>query len=127
MANTVRIDPRQATVFIRRSGPIASGELLQGMDKLASKQNFGHLSKIFVDTTEIDLQNVGYSELIQFAEYCGIILQDFRIAILAPTDLAFGVSRMFQTISDIENVLITRKACKAMAWLDVHQPDGRKT
>lgn len=124
MANTVTIDPRQATVFIRKSGPITSEELLQSMDKLASNQNFGHLSKIFIDTTETDLQNVGNSELIQFAEYCGIIFKDFRIAIVAPTDLSFGVSRMFQTISDIENVLITRKACKAMAWLDVHQPDA---
>lgn len=120
MAITATIDPNQATAFIHKSGQIAPGELLKGIQNLVSSPKFGDLTKIFIDTTKADFRNLGYTEICNYAEYCGTELNDFRIVIVAPTDIAFGVARMFETLSDIENLLITRNARIASAWLGVH-------
>jgi hypothetical protein len=120
MAITATIDPRQATAFIQKSGQIAPGELLKSIQNLVSSPKFGDVTKILIDTTKADFQNLEYTEICNYAEYCGTVLKDFRIVIIAPTDVAFGVARMFETLSDIENLLITRNACIATVWIGVH-------
>ena len=120
MAITATIDPRQATAFIHQSGQIAPGELLKSIQNLVSSPKFGDVTKIFIDMSKADFQNLTYTEICNYAEYCGTELKYFRIVIVAPTDVVFGVARMFETLSDIENLLITRNARIASAWLGVH-------
>lgn len=120
MAISVTIDPKQKTAFIHQSGQIAPGELLKGIQNLVSSLKFGDVTKILIDTTKADFQNLDCTEICNYAEYCGTVLKDFRIIIVAPTDITFGVARMFETLSDIENLLITRDVRIANAWLGVH-------
>lgn len=123
MATTVTVDPRQATAFIRKSGPIDAGALHTGIQKTVSDSYFADVTKILKDIRKADLQNFDYTEINNHAEHCDEVLKDFRIAIVVPTDLAFGVAKMIETLSDLKNVLITRDAGLASAWLGVHSKD----
>lgn len=120
VATNVTIDPGQATAFIRKLGPLDPGELREGIQNLISDPNFGDVTNLHIDTRKADLQNFVYTEIHNYVEQCDAVLKDFRIVIVVSSDLAFGVAKMIEALSDIENVLITRDASLASAWLGVH-------
>ena len=59
-----------------------------------------------------------------YAQYCKTTLRNVEFAIIAPNDLTFGIARMFEMLSELENIYVTREVDDALAWLEVTLPEN---
>ena len=48
-----------------------------------------------------------------------IKIKQLTVAIIAPKDLTFGISRMFEILSDLENIKVVREKKDALGWLEI--------
>jgi hypothetical protein len=126
MATRIVYDNDQGAAFIRRTGRINPGEMLKGTMDLESNPLFGDTSKGLSDVSAADFSGISAGELEYHAQYCATRLRDFKMAIVAPSDVLYGLSRRFEILSHNngkENLLITREMSEALSWLDVVLPE----
>ena len=117
-----RYDPALRTLFLEFSGEVSEIELLDVARKLASDPSIppGHrelvdLSGVLVtDVTSLALRRVAqiYAEADKRPE-------DSRVAIVAPADLFYGLSRMYEAFREPSplEIQVFRELREARAWL----------
>lgn len=124
MAVTITIEKKEKVAFIRRTGHIFPGELFEGIQNLKSNPDFKEVTKIFSDTSGANFSEIKTPEFEFHAKYCTDALKGLKVAIVSPEDLSFGVSRMFGTLSELENIMVTRNIDEAISWLDIPKPES---
>ena len=124
MATKIVFDHEQETAFIKRTGHIDPGEMLRGTEDLISNPLFKSMRKSLSDVSTADFSDIPTKEFEAHAEYCSTVLKGLFVAIFAPDDLSFGISRRFETLSNKRNTLVTRDIQKALSWLDVTLPEA---
>jgi hypothetical protein len=117
-----RYDPALRTLFIELSGEVSETELVDAARKLASDPAIpaGHRELVNLsgvhntDVTAATLRRVAhiYSEADQRPE-------DSRVAIVAPGDLFYGLSRMYEAFreSSALEIRVFRDLPEARTWL----------
>jgi hypothetical protein len=123
MATKIVFDQEQGTAFIRRWGHIAPGEMQKGTLDLEAHPLFKTITKSLSDASEADFSEISSDELESHAEYCAPRLRHIKIAIIAPSDLLYGLARRFAILSEKENILVTKDMNQALAWLEVTLPE----
>lgn len=119
-----RYDPGLRTLFIELTGEVSATELVDAARKLSSDESVppGHLE--LVDLSRVENTDVTGATLRQIA---GLFAEadrrpeDSRVAIVAPGDLYFGLSRMYEVYRDPSPVRIRifRGLAEAKAWLGI--------
>lgn len=119
-----RIIPEKALIVIVNHEKLSFDELLAFREKLHSDPQYSEDYDVVNDTTNLTLQ-YATEEVNRMA------MSDFppiKIAIIAPSDLSFGMSRMWETKVDMNSnaeVNVFREIEAALDWLgknfdDIH-------
>ena len=122
MATKIVFDNEQEAVFIKLAGYINPGQMLKETKNLVSNPLFNNIRKSLNDVSTADFSDITAAEFESHAHYCASKLKGLKIAIYAPTDLLFGISRRFEMMSTKKNILIAREMKEALSWLDVTLP-----
>ena len=118
MLEKISYDPESKTLFIKRSGILRSGELLEDVLKLSKLSGFSEAKKILSDFQDIEPSSkITNIEVRNHALFCRDNLSRFQIVILAPADIVFGLGRMFEVFSEIKNVAVVRTMKEALKRL----------
>lgn len=124
MPTKLIIDKEQRVVFIRRTGRVDFKEMMGGTKKLESSPFSPEVEKALSDLSDADFSDISNSEIMSYGNYCKKSLKKIKIAIVAPQDLSYGIARMLEILSNVENIMVFRKMDKALSWLDVVLPEG---
>ncbi len=125
MSTKFKFDIESRILFVKRFGSIKPGELTDEMQQITSHSDYKGIDRLLSDLTESDLTAISTEELERHAELCRSKFKNLSaVALLAPEDLAFGVSRMFEVLSSLENVEVFRIKEDALDWLNINEiPD----
>jgi hypothetical protein len=117
-----RYDPALRTLFLDFSGEVSEGELVEVASKLASDPSIPPGHRELVDLSGIRDTDVTTAALRRVARIYAETdkrPEDSRVAIVAPADLFFGLSRMYEAFrgdSPLE-IRVFRALGEARAWL----------
>ena len=116
-----RAKRRRTAVF---SGVVGDAELLAAYSGLLAQSDYDYAADDLVDlraVTHLGVTPAGLGELMtMFAPIDGMNVRT-RLALVAPADDVFGVSRMYQMLrgdATPEEIAVFREMPKAIAWLD---------
>jgi hypothetical protein len=124
MSTTFRIDTQKKIVYIRRFGSVEPGELIDCMKEIVSYADFKEVDKLLSNVKGCDLSNVSSEELTEHAQFCKHNLDHLKVVVVADKDLSFGISRMFEMLSELKNIMIVREMSEGLKWLDLEDvPD----
>jgi hypothetical protein len=117
-----RYDPALNTLFFEFSGEVREAELLEVAAKLASDPAIPPGHRELVDLTRLEDTDVTAGALRRVAQIYADTderPEDSRVAIVAPRDLFFGLSRMYEVYRDGSplRLRIFRTLPEARAWL----------
>ena len=108
-------------------GPISDSDLISSYKKLLEDKKFKPGFHELADARKAGLSGItgeGFHRLSSMVEsHLAGKCKEFKTAIIAPTDFHFGMSRMYQIISDekIENVMVFREPSEAIKWLGIEE------
>jgi len=121
MAYSYEIDPQQELAVFSCTEELEFVELCEGLDKLTRHPEFSGIGKVMVELTYESCQDTSSEEVERNAMVTVAALQNrpFRIAIVAPHDLTFGLCRMFIALVDNSEFNVFRNRREACAWLQV--------
>jgi len=124
MAFTYKIDNDQELAIFSCTDELEFAELCDGLDKLTTHPEFAGIKKVIADLSYETCQDTTNEEVERNATVTMAALQNkpFRIAIVAPHDLTFGLCRMFISFADLCDINVFRNRQEAHAWLQVPNP-----
>lgn len=119
------IRERHAVVISVHVGATSDDEFLDAYEALYANPQFSHDYRQLIDLSSADsrprsataLKRVSYLVMRTFKDD----LEVPRFALVAPHDLSFGLSRMYEVFRDElpGEVLVTRNPLEATKWLDI--------
>lgn len=120
MAHTTQL--RKNILHIRFTGVVSRAEVVGWAKELTQiEEALPTIPHRFTDLSDLDDIPIGYDEINHFRRRRESIAQrnPIRSAVYAPSDLQFGLSRMYQMLSSSPDteVEIFRDREEAMAWL----------
>jgi hypothetical protein len=107
----------------RSHGVLTGPDLLKAHKRtVANIRANRDLRYVLVDHSDVPDENVETASLRVLAEQLDEpldLIGDAVLAVVAPSDVLFGLSRMFETFAERENLsmLVTRERTEALAWL----------
>ncbi len=121
MAYSYEIDSGQNLAIFSCTEELEFVELCDGLEKLTSHPGFAGIKKVIVDLTYESCRDTSNEEVERNAAVTLAALQNkpFKIAIVAPHDLTFGLCRMFISYADTCEIEVFRNHREACAWLQV--------
>jgi hypothetical protein len=117
-----RYDPELRTLFVELTGEVTANELVDAARKLSSDESVPPGHNELVDLSGIAQTDVTGATLRHVASLYASTdrrPEESRVAIYAPGDLYFGLSRMYGAFRDPSPVQIQifRELAEARAWL----------
>ncbi len=119
MSFKFKIDTVKRIVFVKRFGLILPGEFGNALQEITCHPDFKNIDKLLTDATDSDVSTISTAELTKHAAFCKNKIKHLTVAIIAPKDLTFGISRMFEILSDLENIKVVREKKDALGWLKI--------
>lgn len=119
----LRIDETKNIAYIKMTGKVLSKDFLGAFDLAVSSEKYKKGMGRLWDLREIDLSSLKSNAIRSMAQYslnfpAGI--RDVKVAFVVRVSFAYGLTRMFQTYSDIyakSQVMIFDTVEKAEKWL----------
>ena len=128
MAITFTPNQEQGYFISKFTGNITDDELLDSYIAYFEDDDWIPLSKEIVDLSETDGTTVTSEGIERLASYIENLLVQrgitaYYTAIYAPQDLSFGLSRIYDVMTDQspESVMVFRKLSDAVAWIKERQ------
>jgi hypothetical protein len=120
MAMSYRIDPARRLVHCRAWGTLTREDLHDHYRGLVIDPHFEPHFQQFGDLREVDAISVDRATIAEVAKL-PVFDAGVRRAIVAPSDFAFGIGRMFATYAESadQNVRVFREIDEAREWLDI--------
>ena len=111
-------------------GELDATSLLSYMESVRQEKRLRPGYRSFVDLSGADLCRVDANAVRRAAEVVGRFEhgdERVRVALLAPSDVAFGLARMYGTLVESfqREVRVFRDAAAACAWLGISDPEGQ--
>lgn len=129
MPISYEIDTRLGLIRTTATGVLTDADLVAHKRALASdpriKPGMRELSDVRgVEQLEVTLAGIG--TLVSMDAEPAAMFDDYRLAIVASTDVVFGMARLYQqrTDEELERVGIFRTMEEAAAWLGLSAPAG---
>ncbi len=119
MPVTFTIDTKKKTVFMKRIGPSLPHDIINEMQEITRHPDFQSAEKFLSDLTEADLAMISTEALTEYAQFCTHELKNMSVAIVAPVDLSYGISRMFEMLADIPKIKVFKERDEALEWLEI--------
>jgi hypothetical protein len=110
-------------LVVRASGVFDLNEFLEGRERVLNDPRFRSGMNVLVDHSQLDLSSATIDDVRAAASSAArryATSGPGRIAIVAPTSVAFGLGRMWQSLSTdelAENSVVVETVAKAEAWL----------
>jgi len=125
MAYTYQIERDQKLAIFSCTEELEFVELCDGLDKLTRHPEFYGIEKVIVELTYEACQDTSSEEVERNATVTMAALQSrpFRIAIVAPHDLTYGLCRMFISLADKCAINVFRNRREACDCLQVKSPE----
>ncbi len=122
MAISYQIDPGQGLVLTTVSGVLTDEELLEHKRTLIEDPGFQPGMRELSDVREVERLEVtaaGVRKMVALDEQNASRLGDYKLAIVAADDAAFGTARMYQMLTEanVQNIGVFREIEEAKAWL----------
>ena len=124
MPISYRIDLQQRIVYTTANGVLTDGELLAHKHRLVRDPDFEAGMVELSDVRGVDRLAVTPEGVRRFVEQDRVDagrLGNYKLAIVASHDVAFGMARMYATLTEKEasTVAVFRDMEEAKAWLDL--------
>ena len=119
MPTSYRIDPSRGLVLSRAWGILSSEEMQDHYHRLLTDPGFRSSYRQLGDLRAVTEFTVGSWAMVETAA-APIFDAGTRRALVAPSDLGYGLSRMFAVYSERteQDVRVFRDMAEAAAWLD---------
>lgn len=119
----IQIDESKNIAYIKMIGKVTSKDILQALDLAVSSEKYKKGMGRLWDFTEIDLSSLESELIPTMAQYSlkfpsGI--RDVKVSFVVNKPLAYGLTRMFKTYSDLyakSQVRIFDSLDEAEAWM----------
>ncbi|HEX7926250.1 MAG TPA: hypothetical protein VF678_01585 [bacterium] len=124
MPLSVRVDPVRSLAVLRGTGVLTAADLLRASNELTSHPAFGAgLRQLIV--LEITSSTIVFGDVIAYRKHRAKAVHSQRIALVAASDLAYGVARQYATAyqQPDQEIRVLRDLAPACEWLDVTVPD----
>lgn len=124
------IDGDSNLINLQITGSFSEGQIRENIARVNADPKFRKGLNTLADITDARA-DIGYQQMRQFARYVET-LHDVRgeckWAILAPTDVSYGMSRMLEALTDSPSIHIQafRSRKQALRWLGLpenYEPD----
>jgi hypothetical protein len=128
MGMSYTIDAVRALVVTRVWDTFSNDDLRDGISHLMADPRFDPCYRSLVDMREVTAITAAAPVLAQVAR-TPLFAVEARRAIVAESDLAFGVARMYATYADAEgaSIRVFREMSEAESWLGLGQDEsGRR-
>lgn len=123
---TSRVDPAARLVYTRVSGTLRWDDAVAHRAALAADPRFEPTFHHVLDLSGVDRVDLTTPDVMDLAGD-SILVAPARQAIVAPADVVFGISRMYdsyrQRSSDHEQIEVCRTLAEARARLALNIPD----
>ncbi len=121
------IDPDRGVITTRVKGRTSAAEVLAHQEVLADDPAFDPDFHHLFDLTEAETLEIS-SEQIRSLASVSIFSPSSRRAVVAPRDLLYGLSRMYEGFRDLaqDRLQIFRSRPEALAWLE-SEPESDET
>jgi len=115
-------DPETGLCILKISGHVAPGDLIQMLPKLWSTDDYARLGYVVWDFTHSET-NYYFEDIFKLFEFVKEKKQlrgPHTLAVVAPHDNEFGMSRMYAMLSECEvpKINVFRELSPALAWLE---------
>lgn len=119
-------DMEQKVLFLRRYGRVDGPELHATLKEITALRPFAEMDKFLIDLEDADLSCLDTRDLEKHAAYVGQLFAGRRVkaAIIAPSDLAFGLSRMYEFLSAVRTIMVFRSREEGIKWLEIEDIQG---
>ena len=110
-------------LVVRASGLFDLKEFLEGRERVLNDPRFRSGMNVLVDHSQLDLSSASVDDVREAASSAArryATSGPGRIAIVAPTSVAFGLGRMWQSLTTdelAENSVVVETVAAAEAWL----------
>ena len=124
-----QVDEEENVLVSRATGVLDAATLLSHMENVRSEARLRPGFRSFVDLSGADLCQLDANTVRRAAEVTRGFdrgQEPVRVAVLAPTDVAFGLARMYAALVESlqREVRVFREADAARAWLGIAKPEG---
>ena len=119
----LRIDEIKNIAYIKITGKVRSKDILNAFDLAVSSENYKKGMGRLWDFTEIDLTSLESSAIPTMAQYSSKFpagIRDVKVAFAVKNPMEYGLTRMFQTYSDIyanSQVMVFNTIKEAEEWM----------
>ena len=125
MAYSYNIYTKHGMAVLSCTGDLRLEDLRQGVGQLCHHPEFNKIDKMLTDLSPYTDLEISAEEIerqaIQVA--AGLRSKFLKVAIVAPHDLVFGVSRMFTSFANHDAIGVFRNKHDACSWLKVRDCD----
>lgn len=125
MPITYEIDREKGLMVTRASGTISASDFFEYVDTILADPANEQCDELLI-LEEIDVEQISAGDIRGAARRSANLSRDddFRVAVVAPGDADFGLSRMFQAFRELgdERMAVFRSIQDACDWLGVKVP-----
>lgn len=91
----------ETNIIVRTvSGPLSASDIKQAFNASLQEEDFQKNMHVIWDLTDAEISNIKSEDMFDVIDHILKLMDergsDYKIAIVAPSDLAFGVSRIFK-------------------------------
>jgi len=104
---------------------VTNYEMISSYEKLMKTNEFFTVNKELVDMRDCSLADISKEAFLSLSSLVESYLNekylDFKTAIVAPEDLSYGLSKLYESYSEHspETIMVFREAKDALEWLGV--------
>lgn len=116
----VEVDRNRKLVVTSYSGEVTDADVRQQVSEIQRQAPYDTDYRAITDFTNVTQFNISTEEIRDVAERNSPLSKARRV-IVAPSDIAYGTSRMFQSLSSNTrpNITVVRSLAEAYATLDI--------
>jgi hypothetical protein len=120
MPVNVSVDRSRKLVITTYSGDVTDADVARQISEISQQSPYGPTYRAITDFTEVTQFNISSSEIRSVAD-SESPLADARRVMVAPSDVAYGTSRMFQILASRTrpNITVVRTLSEAYAVLGI--------
>jgi hypothetical protein len=124
-----KINPQQNVIIYRPEGELSAADIISYIQEVIADKDFEQGMLEYIDLSavkdwQMDHQDV---EKVTYFDFDGInsIKKTERCAIFAPSEIAYGMARMYQNLAEKynNNIFISRDEKAALAYLNLNSSD----
>jgi len=110
------------TLLLYRFGHVDSHELVTSTEKIFQVDGIDRIRNIVTDLTDADFTGLTTQELAAYGRLIHRQLNGkrIRLAIIAPSQLSYGLARMFEAFSDLDTIMVFSTRDEAWNWLGIN-------